>query len=85
MTGNDGYLNFLAFAPKFISLIVDANEKVTNWISTGILSEKIKLFGTKLEPAMSNLSNGRVILKFHNFALVQKNSSSLYTNFILNL
>ena len=35
---------------------------------------------------MSNLANGRVILKFNNFVLMQKNSSSLlYSNFILNL
>ena len=34
---------------------------------------------------MSNLANGRVILKFNNFALVQKSSPSLCSNFILNL
>ena len=34
---------------------------------------------------MSNLANDRVILKFNNSVLVQKNSSSLYSNFILNL
>ena len=34
---------------------------------------------------MSNLANGRVILKFNNSALVQKNSSTLYSNFTLNL
>ena len=34
---------------------------------------------------MSNLANGRVILKFKNSVLVQKNSCSLYSNFILNL
>ena len=47
-TGN-GYQNFLVFAPTLSSLILDSNKKVTNWISTGITSEKIKpncLFGT---------------------------------------
>ena len=34
---------------------------------------------------MSSLANGRVILKFNNSALEQKASSSLYSNFILNL
>ena len=33
---------------------------------------------------MSNLANGRVILKFNNSVLVQKRSSLLYSNFILN-
>ena len=48
-------------------------------------SEKIKLFDTILEPTMSNLANGRVKLKLSNSVLVQKSSSSLYSNFILNL
>ena len=39
----------------------------------------------ELEPTMSNLVNGRVILKFNISALVQKSSSSLYSTFILNL
>ena len=34
---------------------------------------------------MSNLGNGRIILKFNNSVLVQQNYSSLYSNFILNL
>ena len=34
---------------------------------------------------MSNLVNGRVILKFNNSVLVQKSSSSLHSNFLLNL
>ena len=34
---------------------------------------------------MSNLANGRVILKFYKSVLVQKNSSSLFSNLILNL
>ena len=51
---------------------------------TGISSEKAKPFDTNFEPTMSNLDNG-VILKFNNSVLVQKNLSSLYSNFILNL
>ena len=34
---------------------------------------------------MSNLANGREILKFDNSILVQNSSSSLHSNFILNL
>ena len=34
---------------------------------------------------MSNLANGRVILKFTNSVLLQKNFSSLYSNCILKL
>ena len=33
---------------------------------------------------MSNLANGRVILKFNKSVLVQKSLPSLYSNFILN-
>ena len=40
---------------------------------------------TNLEPTMSNLANSKVILKCYNSALEQKSSSSLYSNFILNL
>ena len=61
-TGDDGYQNFLVFAPMHSSLIFDSNKKVTNLISTEISSEKNKLFGTNLEPTMSNLANGRVTL-----------------------
>ena len=69
--GNDGYQNFLVFAPLLSSLILNRNKKVTNGISTGILSEKIKPFDTNLEPTMSNLANGRVNLKFNNSVLEQ--------------
>ena len=41
-TGDDGYQNFLDFAPMLNSLILDSNKKVTNWISTRISSEIIK-------------------------------------------
>ena len=34
---------------------------------------------------MSNLANGRVILKLSKSVVVEKSSSSLYSNFILNL
>ena len=71
-TGDDGYQNFLVFAPMHSSLIFDSNKKVTNLISTEISSEKNKLFGTNLEPTMSNLANGRVTLKYNNSVLVQK-------------
>ena len=67
------------------SLILDSNKKVTNWILTGISSEKIKPSDTKLESIMSNLANGRVIIKFSNSVLVEKSTSSLYGNLILNL
>ena len=71
-TGDDGYQNFLVFAPMHSSLIFDSNKKVTKLISTEISSEKNKLFGTNLEPTMSNLANGRVTLKYNNSVLVQK-------------
>ena len=53
-TGNDGYQNFSAFAGM---LILDSDKKVRNWISTRILSEKIKSFDTNLEQTKSNLAN----------------------------
>ena len=84
-TDNDGYQNYLAFAPMLSSIILDGNKKISNWLSTGISSEKIKLFVNNLEPTMFNLVIGRVNLKFNNSVLVQKSSSSLYSIFILNL
>ena len=71
-TSNDDYQNFLAFATMLSSLILDSNRKVTDWILTGISSEKIKPFDNGLEPTMSNLANGRVNLQFNNSFLVQK-------------
>ena len=54
-TVGDGYQNFLVFSPMLSSLILDSNKVkfiiqyiVTNFISTGISSEKIKPFGTIL-------------------------------------
>ena len=74
---------FLVFALILSSLIWDINKKVTNWISTGISSEKIKPLGTCLQTTMSNL--GRVNLKFKNSVLVQNIFSSLCATFILSL
>ena len=73
--GNAGYQNFLVFGPMLSSLILDSNKKVTDWISTGISSEIIKPFDINLEPTMSNLANGKVILKFSNSVLVRKKFS----------
>ena len=84
-TDNDGYQNFLVFPLMLNSLIWDNNKNVTSWILTGISSESIKPFDTNIEPTMSNLGNGKVVLKFNNSVLVQKNFSSMYSNFILNL
>ena len=67
---NDGYQNFPFFDPMFSSLILDSNGKVTNWISTRILSERSKQLETGLELTMSNLANGTVNLKFNNSVLV---------------
>ena len=67
------------------SLILGSNTKVTDWISTGISSEKIKPFDTGLEPTRSNLANGIVNLKFYNSVLVQKSISSMHSYFSLNI
>ena len=71
-TGNDRYQNFLVFAPMLASLILDNNKKVTNWISTGISSERIRPFDINLEPTISNLANGKLSLKFNNSVFLQK-------------
>ena len=73
----------MVFAPILHSIILDSNKNVTNWILTGISSEKIKPFDTNLDPTMTNLAIGRVTLKFNNCVLVQKSSSSLYSKFIV--
>ena len=85
LTGDDGYQNFLFFSPMVSSLILNSNKKVVKWTPTRIPSKKIKPFDTIIQPTMSNLANGWVILKLNNSVLVQKSSSSLYSNFILNL
>ena len=71
-TVNDGYQNFLVFAPMHSSLILHSNKKTINRISTGISSENIKAFDNNLEPTISNLANGKVIFKFINSVLVLK-------------
>ena len=76
-TGDDGYQNFLVFTPMLSSPILDSNKKVTNSVSTRISFEKIQPFATNLGTTMSNLANGRIILKLNNFVLVQKSSSSM--------
>ena len=83
-TGDDGCQIFSA--PMLSWLILDSNKKVTNWISTKISSWKSKPFDINLEPTMSNLNNGRTILKFNNSVLVQKTIVIvLYSNSILKL
>ena len=47
--------NFLVFTPMLNLLILDNNSKITNWISTGVSPEKIKLFDVNLAPTMTIL------------------------------
>ena len=82
-TGDDGYKKFLVFVPVPRSLILDNNRKVTKWILTGISSEIINPLDTNLEPTMSNLASGRLILKFNNSVIVQKNFSMLLNLYIV--
>ena len=63
-TGNDSNQNFMVSFPMLSSITLVSNKKVTSLILTRISSEKINPFDTNLELAMSNLANGRVILKF---------------------
>ena len=49
------------------------------------ITKKIKTFNANLATILTNLANDRVSLKFNISVLVQKNSSSLYSNFTLNL
>ena len=62
-TGDDVYQIFLGLAPILSSLMLDSNRKVTNWIWTRILSEKVKPFDSDLELRISNLANSRGYLK----------------------
>ena len=73
LQANDGYQSFLVFVPMPSSLELDSSKKVTHWILTGISSEEIKTFDTNLEPTVSNLANGIIILKFNDFILMRKN------------
>ena len=63
------------------------NKKVTSNKTKHLQAEKkiFKPFHTQLEPTLSNLANGRVILKLNNTVLVENSFSSLCSNFILNL
>ena len=70
-SGGNGHQIFLVFSPILSSLMLDSNKKVSNWISTGTSSKKIKPFDTNLEPTMSILANGRKVLKFNNSVLLQ--------------
>ena len=70
-----------AFVLTLKLLISDNNKNGTNWISIGLSAEKIEPFDVNLAPTMTNLENRRVILEFNNLVLVQKNSSSLSSNF----
>ena len=70
--GNDSYQNVLVFSLMLSSLILDSNKKVITWISARISFENIKAFDTNLEPTMWNLASGRVMSKFTNSVLVQK-------------
>ena len=81
-TGSDGHQDFLVFAVIFNSLILGSNKKIINRILTGISYENVKPFVTNLELTMFNLANDRVILNFNNSVLVQKSSSSMYSNFL---
>ena len=82
-TGDDGYKKFLIFVPMPRSLILDNKRKVTKWILTGILSEIINPLDTNLEPTMSNLTNGKLILKFNNSVIVQKKISMVLNLYIV--
>ena len=50
-----------------------------------ITNQIFKPFDTYLALIMTNLANGKVSLKLNSSVLAQKTSSSLYSNFILNL
>ena len=52
------------------SLVLDKNAKVTNWILTGV--SPVKPFDVGFALTMTNLTNGRVNLKFNNSVLGQK-------------
>ena len=59
-TGEDSYKIILVFDLLLSSLILHSNKKVTNWISTRILSEKYNFFDANFEPTMCDFANGRV-------------------------
>ena len=71
-TSEDAYQHFLVFALILNLIILENNKKLTNWISTGVSPEKIKLFDANYTPTRTNLANGRVSLKFNYSFLMQK-------------
>ena len=56
-TGDDGYQNFLDFAPMLSSLVI---EKLLNVYRSEYNLKKIKRFDTSPEAAMSNSATGRI-------------------------
>ena len=72
LTGDDGFENIFIFAPMLNSLTSDNNKKVTNWISGGVSPKNVKPFDNNLSPTMTNLANGKAMLKFNNSVSVQK-------------
>ena len=80
-TDNDGYQNFSVFEPMINSLTLHNNNKVTNWISTGISPKKIKQLDPSLPPIMSNLTKmveyTWFILVLNNWPLNQSNNFEL--------
>ena len=85
-TGNEDYQNFLVFSSMLDSVTQDNNnQNVINSISSQISPENIGPFGSSLAPIMSNSGNSKVSMKHNNPISVQRDSSSLYNNFILNL
>ena len=78
---DDGYQKVLVFAPVLNSVTLDNSKRVTDWLSTQVPPEKRGPINTSFVLIMPN----RINLKFNNSVLEQKNSSSLYSNFILNL
>ena len=78
---DDGYQKVLVFAPVLNSVTLDNSKRVTDWLSTQVPPEKIEPINISFVLIMPNKIN----LKFNNSVLEQKNSSSLYRYFILNL
>ena len=84
-TDDDVYQNFLVFTSTLSCLILDSNKKFTNSILNRISSQKNRPFYINLECTMSNLAYGRATFKLNHSVLVQKSTSSLYSNFSVYL
>ena len=69
-TGDDCYQKLLVFALMLSSVLLDSNNKVLLDIDSSFIW-KIKQFDSNLKPAMSNLPDVIIILKFNNSVLVQ--------------